>query len=77
MNLQFKNITPDILTPVNGYSNQVFTMYRFGRGRYPTYFIQNNDTGTILATGRSKHCVEVWNNTGTVDTLPMVFCNYF
>jgi len=77
MNLSFKNIPTSILTQVTGYRNEVYTMYRFGRGLYPTYFIRNNDNGDILATGRRKHCVEVWNNAGTANTLPMACYNGF
>ena len=59
------------IRPVPGYSNSNWTMYRLsGNGTSNHYFIAGR-SGNIVASGKRKHCVEVWNNAGTASKNPM------
>jgi len=63
----------NFITPVSGYSNSNWTMYRLsGNGTSNHYFVAGR-SGNIVASGKRKHCVEVWNNAGTASKNPMSF----
>jgi hypothetical protein len=61
----------NFVSPVPGFSNSNWTMYRLsGNGTSNHYFIAGR-SGNIVASGKRKHCVEVWNNVGTATRAPM------
>ena len=63
----------NFITPVSGYSNSNWTMYRLsGNGTSNHCFIAGR-SGNIVASGKRKHVVEVWNNAGTASKNPMSF----
>jgi len=61
----------NFVSPVPGFSNSNWTMYRLsGNGTSNHYFIAGR-SGNIVASGKRKHVVEVWNNVGTATRAPM------
>ena len=61
----------NFISPVPGFSNSNWTMYRLsGNGTSNHYFIAGR-SGNIVASGKRKHVVEVWNNVGTATRAPM------
>lgn len=63
----------DFIRPVSGYSNSNWTMYQMsGNGQSNHYFIAGR-SGNIVASGKRKHVVEVWNNSGTSNKNPMSY----
>ena len=52
-------------------SNTNYTMYRMGGSSNGNHYFITNRTGDIVASGKRKHVVEVWNNVGTATRLPM------
>ncbi len=60
--------------PVPGYSNSNYIMLQLG-GSWNSnhYIIINRYNGEIVASGKRKHCVEVWNNAGTAGRYPMAW----
>lgn len=51
--------------------NSNYTMYRLGGSSNANHYFIVNRTGDIVASGKRKHVVEVWNNVGTADRAPM------
>jgi hypothetical protein len=60
------NNNSPFLTVENRNSN--YTMYRIGSG---DHYIIVNRTNDIVASGKRKHVIEVWNNAGTATRAPM------
>ena len=52
-------------------SNTNYTMYRMGGSSNANHYLIVNRNGDIVASGKRKHVVEVWNNTGTSTRWPM------
>ncbi len=52
-------------------SNTNYTMYRMGGSSNANHYFITNRNGDIVASGKRKHVVEVWNNVGTATRLPM------
>jgi len=52
-------------------SNTNYTMYRMGGSSNGNHYFITNRNGDIVASGKRKHVVEVWNNVGTASRLPM------
>ncbi len=63
------NSANPFLSPVR--SNTNYTMYRMGGSSNANHYLITNRTGDIVASGKRKHVVEVWNNVGTASRLPM------
>ena len=63
------NSANPFLSPVR--SNTNYTMYRMGGSSNANHYFITNRTGDIVASGKRKHVVEVWNNVGTASRLPM------
>lgn len=59
------------ISPVPGYSNSNYKMYRLSGNNQGNHYIIVNRGGSIVAAGKRKHCVEVWNNAGTAGLAPM------
>jgi len=64
----FNSANP-FLSPVR--SNTNYTMYRMGGSPNANHYLVTNRNGDIVASGKRKHVVEVWNNVGTASRLPM------
>tara|TARA_R110001583_G_scaffold4903_2_gene27483 strand:- start:1808 stop:2020 length:213 start_codon:yes stop_codon:yes gene_type:complete len=63
----------NFIRPVSEFSNSNWTMYQMsGNGSSNHYFIVGR-SGNIIASGKRKHVVEVWNNAGTASKNPMSF----
>ncbi len=52
-------------------SNTNYTMYRMGGSSNANHYLIVNRNGDIVASGKRKHVVEVWNNAGTSTRWPM------
>ena len=52
-------------------SNTNYTMYRMGGSSNGNHYFITNRNGDIVASGKRKHVVEVWNRTGTASRQPM------
>ena len=63
------NSANPFLSPVR--SNTNYTMYRMGGSSNANHYLITNRTGDIVASGKRKHVIEVWNNVGTASRLPM------
>ena len=63
------NSANPFLSPVR--SNTNYTMYRMGGSSNANHYFITNRTGDIVASGKRKHVIEVWNNVGTASRLPM------
>jgi len=63
------NSANPFLSPVR--SNTNYTMYRMGGSSNANHYLVTNRNGDIVASGKRKHVVEVWNNVGTASRLPM------
>lgn len=63
----------NFLTVVPGYSNSNWTMYRISGNGTSNHFFIAGRTGNIVASGKRKHVVEVWNNAGTATKNPMSY----
>jgi len=57
------------LSPVRQNTN--YTMFRMGGSSNADHYLIVNRNGDIVASGKRKHVVEVWNNTGTSTRWPM------
>lgn len=51
--------------------NTNYTMFRMGGSSNANHYLIVNRNGDIVASGKRKHVVEVWNNTGTSTRWPM------
>lgn len=51
--------------PVPGFSNTNYTMFQLGGSWNSNHYVIENRSGTVIAAGKRKHVVEVWNNVGS------------
>ena len=51
--------------------NTNYAMFRMGGSSNANHYLIVNRSGDIVASGKRKHVVEVWNNTGTSTRWPM------
>ena len=51
--------------PVSGYCNTNYCMFQLGGSWNSNHYIIENRTGEIIAAGKRKRVVEVWNNVGS------------
>lgn len=52
-------------------SNTNYTMLRIGGASNANHYVILNRNGDVVASGKRKHVVEVWNRTGTASRQPM------
>ena len=63
----------NFIRPVPGYSNTNWSMFQLSGNGTSNHFFIVGRTGEIVASGKRKHVVEVWNRTGTATKNPMSY----